>query len=668
MKKKNRFVSLLLALLVIGILQVPVKAVAQTADTATVNSLILSGKEKLTTAPDSTILLGKQAADIADKIDFQKGKALALKNIGLGYFYQTNLVEALNYWTESLKIFENINDQAGIANLLNNIASVYSSNDDNEKALEYSLRSLQIAEKLGDKLRILSALSTVAGVYYANPATIDTALNYFLRALPISEEIGNTESYGVIAENIGEIYYEKGKSAFGNKNFAKTKEYDAKALEYFNKAIKALGNTANSPFAYNGIGKVYLRKGNSDEALKYHSLALSIAEKTNGKTHIMQSYRGMANVYTEKNDFATALMYFKRSEELAKEIDSKSSLKDIYEYMSEAYYKAGDLKNAYTYHRKFADYKDSVLTESTEKKLGALRLEFDLEKKQSQINLLTKDNDLQTAKIKRQQFAKNAFLVGLCLVFVIALLIFRNYLVKVRTHKILDKQKNEIEGLLLNILPKEVARELQASGHATPRHYDSVSVMFTDFQAFTIIADNMSPNELVAELDACFIAFDNIIEKHNLEKIKTIGDSYMCAGGIPVPDENHVLNIVKAGLEIQEYISEHNIARIQRGLKPWVARIGLHAGPVVAGVVGKKKYAYDIWGSTVNIASRMEANGEPGKVNVSQAVYEIIKDHYTCIPRGKISAKNIGEIDMYFIEDKPNGKMNLSKEKRLEIA
>jgi len=588
MKKKNRFVIILLALLMIGILHAPVDVVGQTDDTATVNSLIQTGKEKLATAPDSTILLGKQAADIADKIDFKKGKALALKNIGLGYFYQTNLVEALNYWTESLKIFENINDQAGIANLLNNIAAVYSSNDDNEKALEYSLRSLQIAEKLGDKLRILSALSSVANVYYANPASIDTALNYFLRALPLAKEIGDMESYGVVAENIGEIYYEKGKSAYENKNFAKTTEYDASALEYFNMSIKALGNTANSPFAYNGIGKVYLRKGNSDEALKYHKLALSIAEKTNGKTNIMQSYRGMANVYAEKKDFTTAQMYFKKSEELAKEIDSKSSLKDIYEYMAAAYYKAGDLNSAYTYQRKFADYKDSVLVESTEKKLGALRLNFDLEKKQSKIDLLTKDNDLQTVKIKRQQFAKNAFLVGLCLVVVIALLIFRNYLVKVRTHKILDKQKNEIEGLLLNILPKEVAHELQTSGHATPRHYDSVSVMFTDFQAFTIIADNMSPKELVAELDACFIAFDNIIEKHNLEKIKTIGDSYMCAGGIPVPDEYHVLKIVKAGLEIQEYISEYNITRIQRGLKPWVERIGVHGGHGVAGGVGKE--------------------------------------------------------------------------------
>src|SRR5258705_10362515 len=149
-----------------------------TEDTATVNSLIQSGKAKLATAPDSTILLAQQAVDISERINFQKGKALALKNIGLGYFYQSKLPEALNYWTESLKVFESVNDQNGIANLLNNIASVYSQNDDSEKALEYSLRSLKISEKLGDKLRILSALSTVATVYYNNPATIDTALNY----------------------------------------------------------------------------------------------------------------------------------------------------------------------------------------------------------------------------------------------------------------------------------------------------------------------------------------------------------------------------------------------------------------------------------------------------------------------------------------------------------
>jgi adenylate cyclase len=230
------------------------------------------------------------------------------------------------------------------------------------------------------------------------------------------------------------------------------------------------------------------------------------------------------------------------------------------------------------------------------------------------------------------------------------LLIFRNYREKVKTNKILDQQKVQIENLLLNILPSEVAKELQLKGQATPRNYESVSVMFTDFKSFTIHADKMSPQQLVEELNTCFIAFDNIIEKYGLEKIKTIGDSYMCAGGIPTPDKKHAYNIVKASLEIQEYIVLNNKRKFAEGLEPWDLRIGVHVGPVVAGVVGRKKYAYDIWGSTVNIASRLESNGEPEQVNISASVYEMVKNDFSCSYRGKIYAKNVGEVDMYFVE------------------
>ena len=161
----------------------------------------------------------------------------------------------------------------------------------------------------------------------------------------------------------------------------------------------------------------------------------------------------------------------------------------------------------------------------------------------------------------------------------------------------------------------------------------------------------MSPQELVAELSACFVVFDGIMEKYGLEKIKTIGDAYMCAGGIPTPDDEHPYKIIKASLEIQKHIKEYNQQRVERGLASWDMRIGIHIGPIVAGVVGKKKYAYDIWGSTVNIASRMESNGEPGQVNISASTYELIRDHYNCKYRGKIYAKNVGEVDMYFIDE-----------------
>ena len=620
-------------------------------DTASVNRINKEARDLLGTDVDQGISRAKLANDMADEINYPQGKALALKNIGLGYHRKGEFVDALNYWTESLKIYESINDEPGTANLLSNIATIYNTNGDDAKSLEYALRSLKIAEKIGDKLRILSVLNTLANIYYSKPATKDTALGYLLRALPLCEQIGDSVSYGIISENIGEIYYDKAD--------------DVKAEEYFNKAIKMLGDVPNSCFAYNGIAKIHLRAGNTEEALKFNNKALSIAEKDGAKLEIMQSLMQIASVYVKKKDLTRALDFYHRSEAIGKDLNSKSDLKKLYEEMATTYEKTGDYKNAFNYQTQLAGIKDALFNEASEKKIGALQFEFDLEKKQSEINLLTKDKDLQTTKLRRQQFAKNAYLVGLLLAFTIAILVYRGYLEKAKTHKILDKQKNEIENLLLNILPKEVAVELQSKGHATPKQYESASVMFTDFQAFTMLADSMPPDQLVAELDACFMAFDAIIEKHKLEKIKTIGDSYMCAGGIPVSDQPHVLNMVKAGLEIQQYITDHNIGRLERGLKPWVARIGIHVGPVVAGVVGKKKYAYDIWGSTVNIASRMESNGEAGRVNISHAVYEIVKDHYVCTHRGKISAKNIGDIDMYFIEDKPNGKMTIKVPKEL---
>jgi guanylate cyclase len=206
------------------------------------------------------------------------------------------------------------------------------------------------------------------------------------------------------------------------------------------------------------------------------------------------------------------------------------------------------------------------------------------------------------------------------------------------------------ETLLLNILPKQIAEELKARGKAEARHFDEVTVMFTDFKNFTQIAEKMSPTDLVAELDMIFAAFDNIASKHNLEKIKTIGDSYMCAGGLPVRRNTHATDAVSAALEIQEFIRQHIRQRREEGKDPFEIRIGIHSGPVVAGIVGKIKFAYDIWGDTVNLASRMESSGEPGRINISGATYELVKDRFHCTHRGKIKAKNKGEVDMYFVD------------------
>ena len=215
---------------------------------------------------------------------------------------------------------------------------------------------------------------------------------------------------------------------------------------------------------------------------------------------------------------------------------------------------------------------------------------------------------------------------------------------------VITKEKERSDHLLLNILPYETAQELKETGTAVARFYDNVTVMFTDFKDFTSITEHMQPTELVTELDHCFRAFDGIIDKYDIEKIKTIGDSYMAAAGLPVPDDAGATKIIKAAIELQVFMHQHNEMRISRGLKPFEIRVGVHTGSVIAGIVGSKKFAYDIWGDTVNTASRMESSGVPGKINISEATYALIKDNFNCVYRGKIAAKSKGEIDMYFVE------------------
>jgi class 3 adenylate cyclase len=326
----------------------------------------------------------------------------------------------------------------------------------------------------------------------------------------------------------------------------------------------------------------------------------------------------------------------------------------LYNSTALLYAKKGEYQNAYDYQKKYSDIKDTLYNIETAKKLGQLQFDFDIFKKEGEIKQLTSEKSLREAEVETERQVRTTLIIALVLILIIALIIYRHYLTKAKINKVLDKQKNEIEDLLLNILPAEIAAELKANGHAKSRHINNVSVLFTDFKGFTSIADKLTPSILVKELNECFIEFDNIIGRYDLEKIKTIGDSYMCAGNLPSSDPDHLYKIVKAALEIQQFMLEANKKRLDEGVEPWEARIGIHMGPVVAGVVGKKKYAYDIWGSTVNIASRMESNGYPGRINISSAAYEAIKEYFECSYRGKIKAKNAGEIDMYFVEFEKN--------------
>ncbi len=227
--------------------------------------------------------------------------------------------------------------------------------------------------------------------------------------------------------------------------------------------------------------------------------------------------------------------------------------------------------------------------------------------------------------------------------------IFNGVLVLIlRTH--FNEEKDKSERLLLNILPEVIAEELKMNEYVKPTYYESATTLFTDFVGFTKFSENMTPQELVETLDEYFVFFDSFALKNSLEKIKIIGDSYMAVGGLPQKNNTHFIDAVLAALEIRKFVSDKKMNYARKDLDIWDLRIGIHTGPVVAGVIGKQKFAYDVWGDTVNVASRMEATSEAGKINISSDLYNKIKDYFLCTHRGELAIKNRGKVDMYYLE------------------
>ena len=258
-----------------------------------------------------------------------------------------------------------------------------------------------------------------------------------------------------------------------------------------------------------------------------------------------------------------------------------------------------------------------------------------------QNELLIKDKDI--AERKKEQYI---FILGFVVLLVFTFLIYRSFNLQKKFNTALLTEKKRSEKLLLNILPAEVASELRDKGYADAKQFDNVTVLFTDFVNFTTVTESMTPKQLVNELHICFKAFDEILGKYHIEKIKTVGDAYLAVSGLPIANPKHAVDTVEAAIEIRDFM----IAREKEmGKNTFTVRIGINSGNVVAGIVGVRKYSYDIWGDTVNTAARMEQNSQAGKVNISQTTYELVKDKFNCEYRGEIEAKNKGQLKMYYV-------------------
>ncbi|HNQ00032.1 MAG TPA: adenylate/guanylate cyclase domain-containing protein, partial [Bacteroidia bacterium] len=479
---------------------------------------------------------------------------------------------------------------------------------------------LKIAEEISDTLRMVTCMSNVGAVYALKANTYTEALSYLIRAYDLCESMSEKDpaSIGTIAVNIGEIYFNNSRTD----TLVREQKLDS-ALYYYQISLKNVENTVDEPYTLNDIGQLYMERKQYDKAIEIQKRAFEKAKNLEAKSDIAISLIGLAKTYLEKGDNKLALQSYLDAEDFAKEVGSNYGLRDIYDGLAQVYKKEKDFGNANKYLELLLGIKDTIYNIDANKKLGTLQFTFDIEKKQGQINLLTKDQELKEKEISRQKVVRNSFIGGFAVVLLFAGIFFRQ-------RNRISKEKKRSDELLLNILPEETAEELKATGTAKAKSFDMVTVLFTDFKNFTQASERLSAEELVEEINYCYSEFDRIVTKYNIEKIKTIGDAYMCAGGLPVSNDTHPEDVVRAGLEMQAFIARNMQERIKKGQPYFELRLGIHTGPVVAGIVGIKKFAYDIWGDTVNTASRMESSGETGKVNISEFTYELVKDKFIC--------------------------------------
>lgn len=501
---------------------------------------------------------------------------------------------------------------------------------DLDEALKAYFNALEVSKKINRLSLQGSDYGAIAAAYSESKDATNSML-YFHKAISTLRQIADTDKVRQANDSIqlASAILNAGDELRNNGN------YDS-ALIYFNES-KKIFEKKNYPVgvAYNlgNTGMVYAAQGKDDLASQNMNEAITILQQQGDFYPICVYLISISDIYTKKGDHHKALDYALESLKLAQQHGLKEQIAGANQKLSQLYQSAGNIPEAYQYYKDYIIYRDSVVNLNTVQKMADMRTNYEVSQKQVQVDLLKQQK-------RNQWIIMVATFVILGLTIGILVLLYRFY-------KKIAKEKKVSETLLLNILPAETAKELKQNGKVEAVKLDEVTVLFTDFVQFTRAAENTNPVQLVKSIDYYFKGFDQITLKYGLEKIKTIGDSYMCACGLPTPNQAHAQQVVQAAKEMIALVNDEFTNADD--LNHFEIRIGIHTGPVVAGIVGIKKWQYDIWGDTVNIASRMEANSTAGRINLSESTYKKIKDEFPCEYRGEIQVKNHDSVKMYFL-------------------
>lgn len=534
-------------------------------------------------------------------------KSKNANGLGLIYHKLGNLNYFLGNYKQSTKLYEislkyklQIGDEHAAAVLYSNLGVIYTFFNDYVAAVKSLYLGLAIFEKLEDDFWI-GNIYINKGKIFRDLGDNEEAINAYNKALKINLKLNNQKTISEIRNNIGNTYFSLG-------------EYRKAEFEH-NQALKyrmSVNDSNNIAYSFSNLGDIFKEKRNFKKANNYYAEALSIFVKLQEKRGLALLYFNLGELKYLENDYQTSKQLLKEGLVLASSLGLKEVLKKSYEILSSIYSELKEFPLAYEFVMKMIRIDKEIAKSDKAKLIAQISMNAEIEK-------IGKEAEME--REKNEELTK--------------------------AYSSLDLEKKKSEDLLLNILPVEVANELKQTGHAKAKLYEEVTIFFSDFVEFSKVSERLSPQELVDELHECFKAFDNIVSKYNIEKIKTIGDAYMAVAGLPIANKNHAMDIVNAAKEMLEFMTKR---RKRMGEKTFKIRIGVNTGSAVAGIVGYKKFVYDIWGDAVNIAARMEQNSDPGCINISDTTYKQVKNKVECIYRGELEAKNKGKLKMYYVK------------------
>lgn len=623
--------------------------------------------------PADAIRYFTYALEVRRELDDQLGVASLYNNLGNIQVRQGEHLRALEQFQESLRIVELLADSQRIARANYQIALAHSELGNHPEALNHLYEYLGYAESQRDSAEIANALNLIGGVK-AEIELTDEALDYFRRAMAIRERTGDASGLAVVYRNMGISHANLAEKAADTGHPDTALVLHGVAREWYEKSktqYEALDDQLgiahvllNLAINHKAEGSVHKDLGHSGRAESSWQTALgllgrsrAIMEAQGEQAGLVELLNATGDVYRRQGRFDLALAYTRQYMALAKQTGQSKFIRNGWKDLSRVYADLGRWKEAFEARKTYDELRWQDFEERRIQDIERREVAYGDMKKQ--IRLLKQEQALalQDAQLREARTRQRALLGGGAGLLLLALLLYNRYLIKSKANRdlaeknaIIDAERKKSDDLLLNILPAATAEELKATGRSTARRYEAVTVLFTDFVGFTEVSAQLSAEALVRELDTCFRAFDEITARHGLEKIKTIGDAYLCVGGLPREREGHALAAVEAAREMQVWMEDRRRKLEAEGKPAFRMRIGIHTGPVVAGVVGDRKFAYDIWGDTVNTAARMESAGEAGKINVSDATRHMLPEGISLTPRGEIEAKGKGKMNMWWAE------------------